>query len=118
MELGEFLQWLITAGGSTVAATWILVRLQAYNALNAVQQAYARFAASAGLSVAALLILNNVDEATLDAIAPYFASVAGVFVIVFLGQIVEVQQRFLAQKQHELRAHGVVSETASKKKSK
>lgn len=122
MNLNEFLQWIITAGGSTVAATWVLVRTQWYNALDAAQQQWVRFGASGGLSVLALLILNNVEQATLEAIAPYFSALAGAFVIVFLGQVVEVQQRFLAQRQHELRSQGAVSETesktASKKKSK
>jgi hypothetical protein len=85
MELYEFLQYLASASGAAVVASFILERIPAFQRLASEWKRWVFFGACGVLSLGSYLVLNYVPAEILSYIAPYFAMVAGLFTSVFVG---------------------------------
>ena len=85
MTLTDFLVWLGT-GGSIMAISFILERITWFQNLESGMKELVTFGASALLAILATAALQFVPKETLNLIAPYFASISGVFGLVFLSK--------------------------------
>jgi hypothetical protein len=86
MEISQFLSWLLASGGSVIVASWILERVAWFQSLVAETKKYVFFGVSAVISCGAFATVTYVPKATLEAIAPWFLIVSGVFVTTVLGE--------------------------------
>ena len=86
MGLNEFLLWLATSAGASVAVSWVLERIPAYvNILVAETKRWIFFGACLVLSLASYLVLTYVPVDVLQAMVPYFGILASTFASVFIG---------------------------------
>lgn len=85
MTVTDFLVWL-AAGGAAIAVSWIAERFAKFQALEATQKKLIQYGASILLAVAAFAVNAYVPKAYLDAAAPYFTIIAGLFGTFFLNQ--------------------------------
>jgi uncharacterized membrane protein len=83
--MSDFLVWL-TAGGSVICISWIAEQIPWFATLLANTKRIIQFVLSAVLGCAALAVTNYVPQATLDAIAPYFAIFMAAFGSIFVNQ--------------------------------
>lgn len=86
-NLTDFLTWLISGGGSVMAASWILEQFPAWVEWTNVQaKKWTFFGVAAAIGLGALAAITFVPAATIALLAPYFAVVAAVFAAVFIGE--------------------------------
>jgi hypothetical protein len=85
MTLTDFLVW-VSAGGSVLAVSFIMERIDWFQKLESKTKELIMFMASAVLAMGAIAVQQFVPVATLNAMAPYFASVAGIFGMIFLAK--------------------------------
>ena len=85
MELNDFLVWLM-AGGSVIAWSWVMEQVAWFQNLSSGQRKWTQYGGSTLIGLAALAVTTYVPVATLDAIAPWFAIIAGIFGMVFINQ--------------------------------
>ena len=85
MNLNDFLIWLGT-GGSIMAVSFILERIDAFQKLESKAKEIVMFIASGLLATGATAFLQFVPAETVSLIAPYFSSLAAVFGILFLAK--------------------------------
>lgn len=86
VELQEFLQWLITGGGSILAVSWLLERMQWFQRLSPEAKDYTIFGASVVVGCGALAVVMFVPPAILTAISPFFLIISSTFVLVFIAK--------------------------------
>lgn len=98
MTLQGFLLWLSSAGGASIVASWLLERMEWFNKMVGETKKWVYFASSTSLSVGAYCALTYISEDVLEKIAPFFALIAGSFVVVFLGQAFHKLDLFLNKK--------------------
>jgi len=84
--LMNFLVWLTTAGGASIAISKIAELIPAFGNLPSNTKKIIMFISSALLGCAALAIMTFVPQTILDAIAPYFAILAAAAVPIFTNQ--------------------------------
>jgi hypothetical protein len=84
MTLTNFLIWLV-GGGSIIGISWLFERLTWYQSLVANVKQWIFFGACAVVSLAAYAVQTYVPVVSLQALAPWFQIVAGLFVALFLG---------------------------------
>ncbi len=84
MSLNEFLVWL-TAGGASVAASWLLEKFSWFQNLEASVKQLVFFGACLVLSLGAFAVQTYVPEAVLAQLAPWFLIVSSTFAAVFIG---------------------------------
>jgi hypothetical protein len=87
MDLNQFLQWLLGSGGSIMAASWLLERIDWFQKQTSDIKEYVFFGLTAVISVGAYLVVNYIPSIALQVIAPYFAIVAGLFITVVIGKM-------------------------------
>jgi len=87
MDIQQFLSWLLASGGSISAASWILERLPWFQAKAADVKEWIFFGFASLISVAAYLTTTYVPTDVLQAIAPYFLLVSGVFITTVVGKM-------------------------------
>ena len=85
MNFNELLVWLGTSGGSTLAVSWILEQIPAFQLLTPVAKKWLFFVMCLVVSLGGYAVLNFVPASTLEAISPYFNIVIMVFISNFLG---------------------------------
>jgi hypothetical protein len=79
MTFAQFLAFLCTGGGAAIVFSFVSERIPAFQKLTSEQRSYAILAGSLVISVAAFAVVTFVPQGTLEAIAPWFAVVAGTF---------------------------------------
>ena len=87
MEINEFLQWLLASGGVTIVGSWIAERIPQFQVLEAKVKEMVFFGFVSVIWVAAYLVLNYVPQEVIEAIAPYFLGVSGLFVSIVVGKM-------------------------------
>lgn len=83
--LTEFLTWLI-AGGSVVAISWIFEEIDWFQSLTPIKRRWLMYSLSTLLALVALWITTSVPAEVLATLEPYFAVIAGVFILVIVNQ--------------------------------
>ena len=86
MELKEFLSWLIASGGSVSAASWILERVDWFQAQEAKFKEQFFFMVSSAIAILAYLGVTYIPEDVITMISPYFSIIAAVFSSVIIGK--------------------------------
>lgn len=86
MTLDQFLLWLASGGGASIALSFVLERIPAFTVLSPSTKSYIYLAGSATLALAAYTVLTYIPPSVLEEVAPFFAIVAGVFVSWYAGQ--------------------------------
>ena len=87
MSVTDFLSWLLASGGSVSAASWILERMAWFQAKAPDVKEWIFFGVSSVISVVAYLVVNYVPVEVLNAIAPYFLMISGIFISVIIGKM-------------------------------
>ena len=97
MALNDFFALLLTAGGASAAASWVLERIKAYADIeNSETKRWIFFAVCAVLSIGSYCVITFVPAAILLAIAPYFGILATLFLSVFLGNSFHAKDKLSA----------------------
>lgn len=78
MTLPEFLTWLASAAGATVALSFVAERIPAFQALAPEVKSYVMLGGSVALALVAYAVLAFVPAETLAQLAPWFQVVYGV----------------------------------------
>lgn len=84
--LSDFLVWLFAGGGSIAVISWIMERVKWFQTLTSEAREWLMFALSTVVGVGAYVVVNYVPAETLELVSPYFAIVASIFGVVFLGK--------------------------------
>ena len=87
LTLFDFLLWLASSAGASMVASFVLERLAWYQGKQSEQKKWIFFASASLVSVGAFCVITYVPMNVLEAVAPFFALVASVFVSVFSGQV-------------------------------
>lgn len=87
MTLPEFLTWLASAVGATVALSFVAERIPAFGALTPEVKGYVMLGGSAVLALTAYAVLNFVPADTLAQLAPWFQVVYGVVAAWIANQV-------------------------------
>ena len=97
MALNDFFALLLTAGGASAVASWILERIKAYSNISDPEvKRWIFFGVCTVLSVGSYCVITFVPESVLLQIAPYFGIVATVFLSVFLGNSFHAKDKLSA----------------------
>lgn len=86
MNLNELLIWLGTAGGSSIAVSWILEQISSFQLLESKLKKWVYFSACLVLAIGSYCVLTYVPAEILNAIAPFFNIVIVVFISNFIGE--------------------------------
>ena len=84
MTLTDFLIWLVV-GGSIIAVSWAFERMNWYQVLSSNAKQWVFFGACAVVSLSSYYVQTYVPVANLQALAPVFQILAGLFIALFLG---------------------------------
>ena len=84
MTLTDFLVWL-AGGGSILAVSWLFERWPWYQSQIAEKKQWLFFAACLVISLSTFAVQTYVPMESLQALAPWFQIVAGLFIALFLG---------------------------------
>jgi len=97
MALNDFFALLLTAGGASAVASWILERIKAYSNISDPEvKRWIFFGVCTVLSVGSYCVITFVPPAVLLQIVPYFGIVATVFSSVFLGNSFHLRDKLSA----------------------
>ena len=83
MTLTDFLIWLV-GGGSIIAVSWAFERMNWYQVLSSNAKQWVFFGACAVVSLSSYYVQTYVPVANLQALAPVFQILAGLFIALFL----------------------------------
>lgn len=86
MSLYDFLNWLLGAGGSISAASFILERIPQFQQQSSETKNWIFYGVSTIISLSAYAIITNVSVDVLNQIQPYFMIVSGMFITVIIGK--------------------------------
>lgn len=87
LSLVGVLNFLITAGGAAIVASWILERFPAYkNMPSSDGKRWIYFGVCVFLALGSFAVITFVPAAVLAVIAPWFIVVAAIFVNVWVGE--------------------------------
>jgi len=87
MTLQDFLVWLAAGGGSVAVLSWVAERVAWFQTLTAENKRLTMVLCSVFLAVASKLLLDFVPQESIEAIAPYFATIYGVVLIYLQNQV-------------------------------
>lgn len=87
MTLHDFLVWLASSGGASVALAFITERISAFQSLSPNQKQLVHLGGSLALALAAWAIMTYVPADTLTQLVPAFQIVAGVVGTWIAGQL-------------------------------
>ena len=77
MSIIEFLTWLGTAGGASVALAFILERVEPFQMLSVDVKSYVVLGGTIAIALGSYAILTYVPANILEVLAPWFKIVAG-----------------------------------------
>jgi drug/metabolite transporter (DMT)-like permease len=86
MDIGEFFKWILSSGGSIIAASWILDRFTFFQKFTADQKEWTFFGLSAAISVGAYLGVTYIPVQYITAATPYFLMISGTFLTVIVSK--------------------------------
>ena len=85
MELNEFFIWL-GAGGGIIATSWILEQFTWFQAVSSKARKWIMFGVCVLISGGAFAIQSYVPIEVINAIAPWFKIIAGIFGALFISE--------------------------------
>lgn len=87
VSLMNTLIWLATGGGAVIVLSWVSERIPAFQALQPQTRWWIQLIGSVVLAIGAKVLILNLPQSTLDAVAPYFETVAGIVLLFVANQV-------------------------------
>lgn len=87
VSLMNTLIWLATGGGAVIVLSWVSERIPAFQVLQSQTRWWIQLIGSVVLAIGAKVLILNLPQSTLDAVAPYFETVAGIVLLFVANQV-------------------------------